>query len=103
GLLAGQRRCGGGVFAAWHPVKARAQIRALHDGIRDGGPRDVVAVELFLRAPLDAARLSCGVLLVVSPPFGVVEAMPGLLGALLTGLGTGEAGAGVAVERISDE
>jgi len=103
GLLAGVRRFATGVFAAWYPVKARAQVRALHDAVRDVGPRDAVAVELFLRAPLDAARLNgCG-LLVVNPPFGFAEAMPALLQALLARLGTGEAGAGVVVERISDE
>ena len=103
GLLAAHRRFATGVFAAWYPIKARAQVRRLHDSLREAGLRDVVAAELFLRAPLDAARLNgCG-MLVVNPPHGFAAAMPALLAALLAGLGTGEPGEGVAMERICDE
>ncbi len=101
GMKLAHQRFPQGVLAAWYPVKARAAVRALHDGMR--GIRDVVAVELFLREPLDAARLNgCG-LVVVNPPFGFEDAMRTLLPALLGGMGTGEAGAGVAVTRLSDE
>jgi 23S rRNA (adenine2030-N6)-methyltransferase len=102
-LLAANLRFASGVLAAWYPVKARAAVRGLHDALRDAGIRDVVAVELWLREPLDATRLNgCG-MIVVNPPFGFAAAMPGLLAALLGGLGRGEAGQGVAVERLCDE
>ena len=92
GLRTGLRRFPTGVFAAWYPLKARTDMRGLHDGLRDAGLRDVVFVELFLREPLDAARLNgCG-LVVVNPPFHFLEAMPALMAALLAGLGTGEPG-----------
>ena len=101
GLTLANRRFPSGVLAAWYPVKARASVRALHDGMRV--LHDVVAVELFLREPLDAARLNgCG-LVVVNPPFGFEDAMRALLPALLAGFGMGEAGEGVAVTRLSDE
>ena len=100
--LAG-RRFATGVVVAWYPVKSRAQVRALHDSVRTAGVRDVVAVELWLRAPLDAARLNgCG-LVVVNPPFGFEDAMAALLPALLAGLGMGEAGEGVMMTRLSHE
>ena len=103
GLVAGVRRFPSGVFAAWYPLKARGPMRALHNALRDGGVRDVVFSELFLREPLDAARLNgCG-MIVVNPPFRFLEEMPPLMAALLAGLGSGEAGAGVAVGRICDE
>ena len=78
-------------------------MRAFRLALRDSGLRDIVAAELWLREPLDAARLNgCG-LLVVNPPFGFTAAAEPILAALLARLGTGEAGQGFAVERIADE
>jgi len=103
GLARGHARFPTGVFAAWYPVKHRAPVRAFHTAIRASGMRDVVAVELWLREPLDAARLNgCG-LLVVNPPFGFEAAAQERLAALLERLGAGESGQGVSVERLADE
>lgn len=103
GLRLGHARFATGVFAAWYPIKHRAPVRAFLAAMREAGIRDIVAAELWLREPLDAARLNgCG-LLVINPPFRFeAEAAP-ILAALLERLGTGEAGAGIAVERIADE
>ncbi len=103
GLARGHARFPTGVFAAWYPIKHRAPVRAFRLALRDSGLRDIVAAELWLREPLDAARLNgCG-LLVVNPPFGFTAAAEPILAALLARLGTGEAGQGFAVERIADE
>jgi 23S rRNA (adenine2030-N6)-methyltransferase len=103
GLARAQRRFAAGVKAAWYPVKGRAGAQGLAQSLKAAGIRDTVLVELHLREPLDAARLDgCG-MLVVNPPFGFEAAMRPLLAALLAGLGSGEAGAGVRVERIADE
>jgi 23S rRNA (adenine2030-N6)-methyltransferase len=103
GLLRGHARSPAGVFAAWYPIKHRAPVRAFHADLRDGGLRDMVTAELWLRAPLDPARLNgCG-LLVVNPPFGFEAAAAEILAALLARLGNGERGEGVAVERLADE
>lgn len=104
-LAAAHARFPSGVLAAWYPVKHRAPVRAFHDAVRDATPalRDVVAAELWLRAPLDPARLNgCG-LLVVNPPWRFEQEAPGLLSALLDRLGTAEAGQGAAVTRLVDE
>jgi len=103
GIGMAHTRFASGVIAAWYPIKHRAPVRALHAALRDRGIRDVVAAELWLRAPLDAARLNgCG-LVVVNPPYRFAAEAPAILAALLARLGTGEAGAGVALERIADE
>ena len=103
GLARGHAQFPTGVFAAWYPVKHRAPVRALHAAIRDSGLRDVVTAELWLREPVDAARLNgCG-LLVVNPPFGFEAAAQERLDALLDRLGTGEAGQGATVERIAHD
>jgi 23S rRNA (adenine2030-N6)-methyltransferase len=97
------RRMPGAVHAAWYPIKGRAPVRAFHDAVRAAGLRDVVAAELWLREPTDAARLNgCG-LLVRNPPFGFGDAAPPLLETLLERLGHDEAGAGTALMRIADE
>ncbi len=73
GLQRGYRRFASGVFAAWYPIKHRAPVRAFHAGLVASGVRDVVAAEMWLREPVDPARLNgCG-LAVVNPPFGFVE------------------------------
>jgi 23S rRNA (adenine2030-N6)-methyltransferase len=102
-LSHGARRFPGGVYAAWYPIKGRAAPRAFHDAIRDNGLRDVVAAELWLRDPVDAARLNgCG-LLVRNPPWGFEAEAPGILDALLSRLGHGEAGQGAQLARLADE
>jgi 23S rRNA (adenine2030-N6)-methyltransferase len=103
GLRTGASRFTSGVMAAWYPVKHRAPVRAFHAALRDSGLRDIVAVELLLREPLDAARLNgCG-LVVVNPPWQFEAAAEPILTALLERLGTGDAGAGIAITRLADE
>jgi 23S rRNA (adenine2030-N6)-methyltransferase len=103
GLRAGYARFATGVFAAWYPIKHRAPSRRLLTAIAESGPRDVVAAELWLRAPLDPGRLNgCG-LLVVNPPFRFGDEVPPILAALLDRLGEREAGEGTALIRLTDE
>jgi 23S rRNA (adenine2030-N6)-methyltransferase len=103
GLVTAHARFSTAVLAAWYPVKHRLIPRALHDGVRAAGLRDVVAAELLLREPLDAARLNgCG-LLVVNPPYPFETAVPPLLDALLGGLSQNEPGASAGIMRIADE
>ena len=65
--------------------------------------RDVVALELWLREPLDPTRLNgCG-LLVVNPPYRFETEIEPTLAALLLGLGEREPGEGFSIERWVDE
>jgi 23S rRNA (adenine2030-N6)-methyltransferase len=99
GLALAQRRQPNAILAGWYPLKHRAPVRAFHQALRDGALRDVIACELWLRPPLDAARLNgCG-LAIASPPYGF-DAEP-ILAALAVRLG--EDGRGYSVERIKDE
>lgn len=103
GLATAHGRFPGGVLAAWYPIKHRAPVRTMQATIRDVGMRDVVAAELLLRAPLDAARLNgCG-LVVVNPPWGFEAEIPPLLTALLQRLGNREPGAEAGIVRLADE
>jgi 23S rRNA (adenine2030-N6)-methyltransferase len=101
GLRMGHARFATGVFAAWYPIKHRAPVRDFHSEMRE--MRDVIAAELWLREPLDPARLNgCGLLL-INPPYRFESEAPRILHALLSRVGTGESGGGIALERLADE
>jgi len=68
-LRAAHRLCPTLVLAAWYPVKHLAPVRRLRDAAREAGlPRRVDAA-LYLRPPLDPARLNGSGLLVVNAPY----------------------------------
>jgi 23S rRNA (adenine2030-N6)-methyltransferase len=103
GLAIGWARFRTGVFAAWYPIKHRAPVRAFFAAMRQAGIRDIVAAELLLREPIDAARLNgCG-MLVINPPYRFeIETLP-IVVALLERLGAGEPGEGAEMVRLVDE
>jgi 23S rRNA (adenine2030-N6)-methyltransferase len=91
------------VCLAWYPIKDRADPRAFHDRLRESALSDLVAAELFLREPLDAARLNgCGMVF-RNPPFGFEPAFADILDGLLARLGDGGPGAGTRLIRLADE
>lgn len=103
GLRTGYDRFGQGIFAAWYPIKKMAAIRNFRSGLASLGMRDVVAIELHLRSPVEADRLNgCG-MLIVNPPYGFEVYAHAIADAVLEGLGDGEIGAGTAVLRLIDE
>jgi len=103
GLATGHARFTNGVFAAWYPIKQRAPVRQFLSDMRQSGIRDIVAAELGLREPVDAARLNgCG-LLVINPPYRFEDEVQPILTALLARLGDREAGEYVTIARIADE
>jgi 23S rRNA (adenine2030-N6)-methyltransferase len=90
-----------GIFAAWYPIKHRAPARAFQAAVGEAGIRDVVAVELLLREPVDPDRLNgCG-LLVVNPPWRFTEEAAPIL-ASLAALFAGDEGA-VRLVRVAEE
>ncbi|MGC8468609.1 MAG: 23S rRNA (adenine(2030)-N(6))-methyltransferase RlmJ [Acetobacteraceae bacterium] len=103
GLRTVRGRFAGGMFAAWYPIKHRAPLRAFHTALREGGLRDLLAAELWLREPLDPARLNGSGLLVGNPPWGFEAEAGAILAALHARLCGGEAGSGWAVSRLAEE
>ena len=103
GIAMVSQRFRAAVQACWYPIKHRAPVRAFHTALRESGVRDMVAAELWLREPTDPQRLNGSGLLVVNPPWKFEEEGSAILAALLAALGSGEAGQGWAMTRISDE
>jgi 23S rRNA (adenine2030-N6)-methyltransferase len=89
-LRQGCIKFGSGTYAAWYPIKSRAPARAFHAALAEAGIRDVVAVELLLREPVDPERLNgCG-LLVVNPPWRFMEEAEPMLASLAAILAEGQ-------------
>ena len=103
GLRTGVSRFRTGVFVAWYPIKHRAPVREFHTTMAASGLSDILAVEMHLREPLDAARLNGSGLLVVNPPFGFEAAAGPILAALVGRLGDDEPGQGFEIVRLADE
>lgn len=103
GLALGYARFRTGVFAAWYPIKHRAPLRAFSIQLQESGIRDIVAVEVLLREPIDPARPNgCG-MVVINPPFHFELEASAILDALHNRFGRGEPGAGAVVIRLADE
>jgi len=103
GLTRGHRRFGHGVFAAWYPIKQLAAVRGFLDVMRAAAIRDIIAVELYLREPLNPSRLNgCG-LLVINPPYRFEAQAVAIAVAVQKGLGAPEPGARTDVIRIANE
>ena len=96
-------RFGHGVFAAWYPIKQRAAVSSFLAVMKASGIRDIITIELHLRAITSADRLNgCG-LLVINPPYRFEAQAGSLAAAVLESVGTRESGAGTVVMRLTDE
>jgi 23S rRNA (adenine2030-N6)-methyltransferase len=103
GLKRGHARFPTGTFAAWYPIKHRAPVRDFFAAMQASGIRDVVAAELWLRAPLDPGRLNGSGMLLVNPPYRFEEQAQPILAALLERLGDRDPGEGAALTRLVHE
>ena len=83
GLRHAYRRFATGILMAWYPIKTRRPVDALHATIAAAGLRRVTIAELLIRAEAqesdESPRLAgCG-LMIVNPPWMLVETLAELL------------------------
>nr|WP_255673915.1 23S rRNA (adenine(2030)-N(6))-methyltransferase RlmJ [Komagataeibacter sp. FNDCF1] len=100
-IITARRRFATGIVAAWYPIKHRAPTRAFLNSLRDAGQRNLLALELTLRPPLDPARLNGSGLLVANPPFRFDHTARAILDSLCPVLG--DEGAQASVEWVVPE
>lgn len=79
GLAAAHRRFAGGIFVVWYPIKDQAPVARFHQAMIASGLRRLLAVELRIWNGDDADRLNGSGLLIVNPPFGLVDELRILL------------------------
>ncbi|KPH88258.1 lactate dehydrogenase [Komagataeibacter intermedius AF2] len=89
-IIAARQRFGNGIIAAWYPIKHRAPTHAFHNALKDAGQRNLLALELTLRPPLDPSRLNGSGLLIANPPFRFEQSARAILTTLRHYLGDGE-------------
>lgn len=90
GLQNAQRRFAGGVVLLWYPIKDVRQVARFHQAISAIAPRETLAVELFIREPSDAERLSGTGIIVINPPFTLETDLAVLLPVLAERLADGD-------------
>jgi 23S rRNA (adenine2030-N6)-methyltransferase len=79
GLRQAHRRWATGVYALWYPIKGRRPVDAFHDDVMASGIRRIMVAELMIRSGDDPERLNgCG-LLIVNPPWRLMEQTQALL------------------------
>lgn len=85
-LVAAHRSAPTLILAAWYPVKHLAPVRALRDAVREARLPRLLDAALYLRPPLDPARLNGSGLLIVNAPYRFEEVAKPILGALASRL-----------------
>jgi 23S rRNA (adenine2030-N6)-methyltransferase len=94
GLRQAHRRWATGTYALWYPIKARRPVDAFLDEIAASGIRKVAVAELLVHPGDDPERFNgCGLVL-VNPPWRLVEQVQALLGFLAPRLGQDGTGVG---------
>ncbi len=91
-LVAAHRAAPTLVLAAWYPVKHLAPVRALRDRLAGARLPRMADAALYLRPPLDPARLNGSGLVIVNSPYRFGEIAKPILDGLRARL-AGEGGA----------
>lgn len=79
GVIAAYRRFAGGIYAVWYPIKSPAPVAGFHQALAASGLRRLLACEVRVWAEDRDDRLNGSGLLIVNPPFGLVEELRVLL------------------------
>jgi 23S rRNA (adenine2030-N6)-methyltransferase len=79
GLRQAHRRWATGIYALWYPIKARRPVDVFLDDLANSGIRRIALLELMIRAAEDPERLNgCG-LVIVNPPWRLLDQLPSVL------------------------
>jgi 23S rRNA (adenine2030-N6)-methyltransferase len=79
----------------WYPIKDKATVTAWHNDLKDiEGLPETLAVEFYLRPPVNPDVLNGSGLVIVNPPFQLTDniqaILPAFLHCLTGGKGTAE-------------
>jgi len=90
GLKEAHRRCATGVYALWYPLLARRELPLMLNRVKESGIKKILRVELWVRVP-GPGMYGAGLLL-VNPPWNLLETLQGVLPWLAARLDQGGAG-----------
>lgn len=83
------RKFPGGVYAIWYPVIDRQRTEQFIQAIADSGITDIQRFELGVRADSDSHGMTASGLLVINPPWTLMQKLSGLLPRLASELAQG--------------
>ena len=92
-LLRAVRKWPTGIFVGWYPVKDLPGVERMVAALDAGLARPALRIDLMIERPDDPARLPGTGLVVVNPPWTLVDEMEALLPALAERLARGDYGA----------
>lgn len=103
GLVAAHRRWPGGIYALWYPIKERQAVVGFRKDLRSLGVPKILDIALELRPAAHEPRLDgCGVI-VVNPPYSLLDEMNLLLPPLLELFRDPDPGAHLRLEWLAPE
>jgi 23S rRNA (adenine2030-N6)-methyltransferase len=86
-LAKAHKRFATGSYAIWYPVLERSHCERFIGQIRDSGIRDIQRFELAVRQDSPWSGMSAAGMLVINPPFTLMQTLSGLLPQLVEALG----------------
>jgi 23S rRNA (adenine2030-N6)-methyltransferase len=82
-LKAAHRIFAQGVYALWYPLKDETGIKRFKTSLHESGIPDIMFSEFQLRAPSEPSRLFGSGMIVVNPPYVLMEELDRILAVLL--------------------
>ncbi|MBU0725007.1 MAG: 23S rRNA (adenine(2030)-N(6))-methyltransferase RlmJ [Alphaproteobacteria bacterium] len=74
-LREGLKRFATGQYLLWYPIKARADVRRLHDLVRSLNPKEALVAELTIFPEETELRLNGTGMVIVNPPYGLPDSL----------------------------
>ena len=102
GLQKAHSRWPGGIYALWYPVKDRKGVAKFHSALAETGIAKVLRIELCIRGASDEPQLDGSGMIVVNPPFTLVEELKVIL-PVLTDVLAEDSGAAFRLDWIAGE
>ena len=73
GLRAAFERWPNGIYALWYPLKDRKSVQAFLKDLKETGIPKILNTELYIRGPSPAPRLEGSGMIIVNPPYTLVD------------------------------
>jgi len=101
-LVAAHRKFASGIYAIWYPVIERQRAEDFIQQVQHSGIRDIQRFELAVRPDTPGRGMTAAGMLVINPPWTLLQSMQGLLPTLLASMAR-DPGASCRAEVLVDE
>ena len=88
GLARAHKKWATGIYALWYPIKEQREVNGFVTELKSTGIKKMLRVELSVDAPVDGRFTGSG-MIVVNPPFTLIDELNAILPALVKALAEG--------------